>query len=33
MFTEEMLALIDELDLEPISIEFCGQGVQYQIVG
>lgn len=33
MFTEEMLALIDELDLEPISIELYGQGVQYQIVG
>lgn len=33
MFTDEVLALIEDLELEPISIEVMNQGIQVQIIG
>lgn len=33
MFTDEMLALIEDLELEPIYIEVMNQGIQVQIIG
>ena len=33
MFTDEMLALIEDLELEPISIEVMNQGIQMQLIG
>ncbi len=33
MFTDEMLALIEDLELEPISIEVINQGIQVQLIG
>lgn len=33
MFTDEILALIEDLELEPINIEVMDQGIQVQIIG
>lgn len=33
MFTDEVLARIEYLELEPISIEVMNQGIQVQLIG
>ena len=33
MFTDEVLALIEDLELEPICIEVMNQGIQVQLIG
>ena len=33
MFSDEVLALIEDLELEPISIEVMNQGIQMQLIG